>query len=90
MRIFTKVILKQSWSYESNRGILVDFIGVSAVKRKAVSDGLSSRTGRAQSSSLKLGGNTDIAVRPKLIIVQLRAFLLRPVWVQYAKKGEVQ
>lgn len=37
VRIFTNITLKQSWSYEPNREILVDFIGDSAVKRKLVS-----------------------------------------------------
>ncbi len=37
VRIFTKITWKQSWSHESNREILVDFIGDSAVKRKLVS-----------------------------------------------------
>jgi len=37
VKIFMKVIWKQSWSYEPKGVILVGFIGVSAVKRKAVS-----------------------------------------------------
>ena len=37
VRIFTKVILKQSRNYEPKRVILVGFVGASAVKRNTVS-----------------------------------------------------
>ena len=51
--------------------VLVGFNGVPPLSQEAVSE--QSRTGRVQ-RNLKLGGNTDVEVRPKLIIYQLRAF----------------
>ena len=52
--------------------ILVGFNGVPPLSQEAVSE--QSRTGRVQ-RNLKLGGNTDVKVRPKLVVVyQLRAF----------------
>ena len=52
--------------------IPVGFNGVPPLSQEAVSE--QSRTGRVQ-RNLKLGGNTDIEVRPKLVAVyQLRAF----------------
>ena len=51
--------------------ILVGFNGVPPLTQEAVSE--KSCIGRAQ-RNLKLGGNTDMKIRPKLIIYQLRAF----------------
>ena len=52
--------------------VLVGFNGVPPLSQEAVSE--QSRTDRVQ-RNLNLGGNTDVKVRPKLVVVyQLRAF----------------
>ena len=61
MRIFMKQILKQSRSYGPNSVYLVGFVGVPPLSKES-----SDFAGRVQ-SNLKLGGNTDLKVRPKLI-----------------------
>ena len=71
MRIFIELILKQPLSCEPNRYILVGFNGVPPLTQEAISE--KSRIDRVQ-RNLKLGGNTDMKVRPKLILYQLRAF----------------
>lgn len=82
MRIFNELISKQSLSCEPNRYILilVGFNGVPPLTQEAISE--KSRIDRAQ-RNLKLGGNTDMKVRPKLILYQLRAFVL-----EKCRKGE--
>lgn len=73
MRIFNELILKQPLSCEPNRFILVGFNGVPPLTQEAISE--KSCIDRVQ-RNLKLGGNTDMKVRPKLILYQLRAFVL--------------
>ncbi|GEM_PF-4790324 len=73
--IFIDLILKQSRSREPNRKVLKNLSRLqrsSTVIQETISE--ISRIDRVQ-RNLKLGGNTDITVRPKLTISQLRAFL---------------
>lgn len=71
MRIFIELMPKQPLSCEPNGYILVGFNGVPPLTQEAISE--KSRIDRAQ-RNLKLGGNTDRKVRPKLILYQLRVF----------------
>ena len=83
MRIFIELMPKQPLSCEPNGYILVGFNGVPPLTQEAISE--QSRIDRVQtdlisiiydmeSDNLKLGGNTDRKVRPKLILYQLRVF----------------
>ena len=77
MRIFNELIGKQPPSCEPNGPdgpVLVGFNGVPPLSQEAISE--KSRIDRVQ-RNLKLGGNTDMKVRPKLIFyISLGLFVL--------------
>ena len=66
MKIFIELMWKQSRSCGPNRVFSVGFVGVPPLSQEAISE--KSRIGRVQ-RNLKLGGNTDLYVRPKLIAI---------------------
>lgn len=71
MRILIELLSKQPPSCEPNGCVPVGFNGVPPLTQEAVLE--KSCTGRVQ-RNLNLGGNTDMEIRPKLVIYQLRAF----------------
>ena len=83
MRIFIELMPKQPLSCEPNGYILVGFNGVPPLTQEAISE--KSRIDRAQ-RNLKLGGNTDRKVRPKLIFISAWGFLF---WEIIEEENEI-
>mgnify|MGYP007121852506 FL=1 len=81
MRIFIELMPKQPLSCEPNGYILVGFNGVPPLTQEAISE--KSRIDRVQ-RNLKLGGNTDMKVRPKLIYISLGLLF----WKNFKKENE--
>ena len=81
MRIFIELMPKQPLSCEPNGCILVGFNGVPPLTQEAISE--KSRIDRVQ-RNLKLGGNTDMKVRPKLIYISLGLLF----WKNFRKENE--
>ena len=86
MRIFNELIGKQPPSCEPNGPggpVLVGFNGVPPLSQEAISE--QSRIDRVQ-RNLKLGGNTDMKVRPKLIFISAWGFLF---WEIIEEENEI-